>query len=211
MDTFPVGEAVFQLQGPVGELEVATSSYKEDVSPRAITVVICHPHPLFGGTMNNKVVTTLMRAFRDLGLRVVRFNFRGVGKSAGAFAEGVGELDDVLSVVDWVKKVNPQDEIWLAGFSFGAAMSARAATRVAVSQLVSIAPPVPRFGLLNLPPVTCPWLIVQGEDDDVVIPQDVYNWVEGLNPKPQLVRVREAGHFFHGKLLELRQILEENL
>jgi alpha/beta superfamily hydrolase len=161
--------------------------------------------------MNNKVVSTLMRAFGDLGLRTVRFNFRGVGKSTGAFAEGIGEIDDLLAVIAWVKSVSPNDEIWLSGFSFGAAMSLHAATRVPVAQLVSIAPPVPRFHLPELPPVTCPWLIIQGEEDDVVIPQDVYAWIETRQPKPQLIRVADTGHYFHGKLLELRDLLVANL
>ena len=201
----------FFINGPVGQLEAILSPPNEDVPPRASVAVICHPHPQQGGAMTNKVVTTLARAFANLGASSVRFNFRGVGKSTGAFADGIGEIDDVLAVVAWVKENYPQQPVWLAGFSFGAAMSAQAAVRVRVERLVSIAPPVPRFHLLELGRVQCPWLIVQGDEDDVVVPQDVFSWVATRDPKPTLIRMENAGHFFHGRLLELRQIVETNL
>lgn len=211
MKTFPMTETHFILPGPSGELEVIATPSKPEVVAQNIVAIICHPHPLFGGTMNNKVVTTMMRAFGDMGIPCVRFNFRGVGKSTGEFAEGVGEQDDLLAVLAWVKETCPTAKIWLAGFSFGAAMSAHVASRVSVAQLVSIAPPVPRFDLLTLPPIMCPWLIVQGNEDDVVIPQDVYTWVETRDPKPKLIRVLGTGHYFHGRLMELRELLVENL
>jgi alpha/beta superfamily hydrolase len=211
MTSFPQIETTFLLPGPAGKLEVLATPVKSDASPRAAIAVICHPHPLFAGTMTNKVVSTLARAFDDLGLPTVRFNFRGVGKSEGAYAEGIGEIEDLLAVVEWAKTCFPDSDLWLAGFSFGAAVSAHAATRIPVAQLVSIAPPVPRFDLLTLPPITCAWLVVQGEEDDVVIPEEVYAWVETRNPPPQLIRQPLAGHFFHGKLLELRQLLEAAL
>jgi alpha/beta superfamily hydrolase len=211
MTSFPQTETTFLLPGPAGNLEVLATPIKSGASPRAAIAVICHPHPLFAGTMTNKVVSTLARAFDDLGLPTVRFNFRGVGKSEGTHADGIGEIDDLLAVVAWAKKCFPESDIWLAGFSFGAAVSAQAATRIPIAQLVSIAPPVPRFNLLTLPPITCPWLVVQGEEDDVVIPNDVYAWVETRDPAPQLIRLPLAGHFFHGKLLELRELLETAL
>ena len=198
-------ENVFLIPGPVGDLELLTAP----AAPEAVTTdkvaIICHPHPLFGGTMNNKVVSTLARTFKEMDLATVRFNFRGVGKSTGAFAQGVGEIDDVLAVVAWVKQMKPGAEIVLAGFSFGAAVSAHVATRIKLAQLVSIAPPVPRFNLLELAPVTCRWLVVQGEEDDVVIPADVYAWVATRQPPPTLIRIANAGHFFHGQLLTLRE------
>jgi alpha/beta superfamily hydrolase len=211
MDSFPKAETIFMLPAPAGELEVLTSPPAEGFAQQAIVAIICHPHPLYGGTMTNKVVSTLARAFANLGVSSVRFNFRGVGKSSGSFAEGSGELDDLLAIVDWVKQTRSNDKVWLAGFSFGAGVSAHAATQIPVAQLVSIAPPVPRFGLPNLPPVLCPWLVVQGEEDDVVIPEDVYAWVETRKPQPELIRIPGAGHFFHGKLMELRHKLEEAL
>jgi alpha/beta superfamily hydrolase len=211
MLSFPQIETTFLLPGPVGDLEVLATPVKADVTSRSAVAIICHPHPLFGGTMTNKVVSTLARACGDLGLQTVRFNFRGVGKSSGAFADGIGEIEDLLAVVEWAKQSLPESDIWLAGFSFGAAVSAHVATRIAVAQLVSVAPPVPRFDLLQLPTVNCPWLILQGEEDEVVSPHDVYAWVETRKPTPELIRIPNAGHFFHGQLLELRRLLETAL
>jgi uncharacterized protein len=211
MNYFPQTETTFLLPGPAGDLEVLTAPQAVGVNENPIIGIICHPHPLYGGTMNNKVVSTIARAFANLGLRTVRFNFRGVGKSAGSFADGEGEQDDLFAVIDWVKKTCPTNKIWLAGFSFGAGVSAHAATKIEFAQLVTVAPPVPRFDLLNLPKVLCPWLVVQGEIDDVVIPADIYAWVEKQNPQPKLIRISGAGHFFHGKLIELRQQLETAL
>jgi len=208
MKSFPQTETTFLLQGPAGNLEVLATPIAENTTQKSAIAIICHPHPLHGGTMTNKVVTTLARAFRDIGLRTVRFNFRGVGKSEGSYAEGIGETDDLLAVVKWVKEVFPDTDIWLAGFSFGSCVAIRAATMIPVAQLVCIAPPVSRFDLAGLPPVTCPWLIIQGDQDEVVVPEEVFAWAENLNPPPTLIRMQGAGHFFHGRLLELRDILE---
>jgi uncharacterized protein len=202
----------FFIEGPSGKLEALETEIKPEISSRQATAIICHPHPLFGGTMNNKVVSTLARAFSNLGFRTIRFNFRGVGQSEGHFDEGVGELEDLQAVIAWVKLRYPEEGIALSGFSFGAAISARAAATLPdCLQLVSIAPPVPRFGLPSLEPIACPWLVVQGDQDDVVLPEDVYAWIETRNPKPKLIRFEKAGHFFHGQLTELREALEETL
>lgn len=222
MQTFPLIESTFLIPGPAGDLELITSPIDEAKHKSAVAV-ICHPHPLHGGTMNNKVVTTLARAFKDLGLRTVRFNFRGVGKSEGSFAAGIGETDDLLAVINWVKKTCPGDALWLAGFSFGGYVSARVAALyapsnkgdalhepISVAQLVTIAPQVSRFKS-TYPMITCPWLLVQGEQDEIVSPEEVFEWVETLNPKPIVIRMSGAGHFFHGQLLELRRKLVEVL
>jgi len=142
---FPLGEEIFLLPGPAGDLEVLTTSPAE---AKAVAI-ICHPHPLFSGTMHNKVVSTLAKTCQELGLRTVRFNFRGVGKSTGTFAEGVGEADDLFAIIQWVQHVCPAEKIWLAGFSFGAAVSIYAATKIHVEKLISIAPPVSRFPLIK--------------------------------------------------------------
>src|SRR5690348_488965 len=118
MHPFPEKEATLILPGPVGDLDVIATNHEQANNTTPIAIV-CHPHPLHGGTMNNKVVTTLARTFKDLGLRSVRFNFRGVGKSGGIYDHGVGECKDLIAVIDWVKKIFPQAPIWLAGFSFG--------------------------------------------------------------------------------------------
>jgi len=204
-------EPSFMIPGPVGNIEaVLTQPQTVSASKKAIAIV-CHPHPLFGGTMTNKVVTTLVRVMTDIGLPALRFNFRGVGKSEGTFAEGVGEVADLLAVIAWLNNQYPEHKIWLAGFSFGAAVCATAATQTPVAQLITVAPPVPRFNLLNLPEVTCPWVVVQGDHDDVVNPEDVFAWVLTRKPQPVLIKMAEAGHFFHGRLLELRELLENVL
>jgi len=201
-------EKNFLLQGPQGDLEVLSATAPNHITARHAVAVICHPHPLFGGTMGNKVVTTLARTFAELGLNTVRFNFRGVGKSAGAFDNGIGETDDVLAVVKWAQETFPGDALWLAGFSFGAFVAARAAVQLpAVAQLVSIAPQVSRFIEDDMPEITCPWLLVQGEADEVISPQEVFAWLATRQHQPTLIRMPDASHFFHGRLVELRERL----
>lgn len=202
-------EVIELIQGPAGQLEVAVSAPLD--ASRSALGIVCHPHPLFGGTMNNKVVTTLVKTFQHLGLYSARFNFRGVGRSAGQFDHGVGELEDLLAVVGWLQQQHPGREIWLAGFSFGAYVAAKAATQLPVNQLITVAPAVEHFPMQTLPPIRCPWVVVQGEKDDVVPPEAVFDWVASRAPEPTLLRFPEAGHFFHGQLGELRMRLEEVL
>lgn len=210
MQSFPTTQTHFLLPGPAGDLEVVATPASEAAQKQAVAV-ICHPHPMFGGTMNNKVVTTLERTFKELGLSTVRFNFRGVGKSAGTFDEGRGEKQDLLAVIDWVKATRPIDALWLAGFSFGGFIAASVAVELPVAQLVTVAPQVSRFKEAHLTSVTVPWVLVQGEDDEVVSPAETFEWIETINPQPVLIRMPAAGHYFHGKLLELRQKLMEVL
>ncbi len=189
-------ESKFLFQGPVGNIETWVVPHDNAKG----TAIICHPHPLFGGTMTNKVVTTLAKACQALGLNTVRFNFRGVGKTEGVHDEGQGEALDVIALAEWIRKETKGD-LWLAGFSFGGYVAARAASQLQkIKQLISIAPQVSRFHEAPIGPITCPWLIVQGEKDDVVSPEAVYAWVDTLNPRPTLIRLPEAGHFFHGQL-----------
>ncbi len=209
LNEFPAGDVSFSLIGAVGKIEVLTSLPARDIKP--MVGVICHPHPLFGGTMHNKVVYTIARAFKEMGLPTVRFNFRGVGASAGQYDEGKGETDDLLTVLQWVQQVMPEAAIWLAGFSFGSYVAARAATRWPVAQLISVAPPVINFNFAELPAITCPWLIVQGDADEIVDPEAVFNWINTLSPPPHVIRMTGASHFFHGQLIELRQVLIAHL
>jgi alpha/beta superfamily hydrolase len=161
--------------------------------------------------MTNKVVTTLAKAFYDAGLRTIRFNFRGVGQSAGVHDHGMGETEDVIAIAAWLQKIYPKDALWLAGFSFGGFVATRAATRLPVAKLITVAPQAARFQSEHLPPITSPWLIIQGELDEVVPPEEVYRWVDTLNPKPTLIKLPQAGHFFHKQLLELRKAVGEFL
>lgn len=200
---FPAESASFLLQGPAGAIEAASEPGEGDESVAAVAV-ICHPHPLHGGTMHNKVVTIIERSLRELGLDTLRFNFRGIGKSAGTFDEGDGESEDLAAVVEWARAVRPGAALWLAGFSFGSYVALRNAKRLDAAALITIAPPVGRwnFEAIDLP--DCPWLVVQGEDDEVVDPQVVFDWIEQLALPPQLVRMPETSHFFHRRLMDLR-------
>ncbi len=204
-ESFPREPTSFLLPGPAGALEVSCSPAEADADDaRHGIAVICHPHPLHGGTMHNKVVTIIERSLRELGLDTVRFNFRGIGKSEGAFDEGIGESDDLAAIVAWARKVRPGVSLWLAGFSFGSYVVLRNARRLEADALITVAPPVGRwdFDTIELP--DCPWLVVQGEEDEVVDPQLVFDWVENLDVSPQLVRMPETSHFFHRRLMDLR-------
>ena len=206
--SFPAESAHFLLKGPVGVIEVATEpaeSEGEGSKAGALGIaVICHPHPLHGGTMHNKVVTIIERSLRELGFDTVRFNFRGIGKSEGSFDEGVGESDDLDAVVSWARKMRPHAPLWLAGFSFGSYVVLRNAKRLDADALITIAPPVGRWGFESIDLPDCPWLVVQGEEDEVVDPQLVFDWIEQLPVSPQLVRMAETSHFFHRRLMDLR-------
>jgi hypothetical protein len=200
---FPDAPATFALAGPAGRLEVATDVPKPEDARRGVAV-IAHPHPLGGGTMTNKVVTMLDRALRELGLVTVRFNFRGVGASEGVHDDGHGETLDLLAVAEWAQAARPGDALWLAGFSFGSYVAARAARHVPVRQMISVAPPVAKWSFDKLPAFAAPWLVVQGEDDDVADAQATRDWIARTPHAPQLVVLPGTGHFFHGKLMDLR-------
>lgn len=198
------------LPGPAGVLEAATA-LPAAADARRGTAIICHPHSQHGGTMHNKVVTIVERALRELGLATVTFNFRGVGESAGTFDNGGGETDDLLAVAAWVQQVRADDVLWLAGFSFGSYVAARAAARLPLRQLIGIAPPVGRWDFSALKPPACPWLIVQGEADEVVDPAAVYAFVEAQKVAPTLVRMPETSHFFHRRLMDLRGVIKNGV
>jgi len=207
---FPITPTKLSLPGPAGVLEAATNVAEPAVA-RAGVAVICHPHPLQGGTMHNKVVTTLERTLRELGLATVVFNFRGTGASQGTFDDGIGETDDLLAVARWAQHVRPRDALWLAGFSFGSYVAARAAPQLPVRQMISIAPPVGRWDFSHLASPLCPWLVVQGEADEIVDANAVYTWVAAQPEPPALVRMPETGHFFHGRLLDLRGVIKNSV
>jgi alpha/beta superfamily hydrolase len=208
---FPSASTTLTLPGPVGALELAVDVPEGDVTPLPLTVVLCHPLSTEGGSMHNKVVTMAARSLRELGATTVRFNFRGVGESAGQFDDGKGERNDLLAVVAWVREQRPDDDLWLAGFSFGAYVSLSAASEAQADALVSIAPPAGRwdFGRIVLP--TCPWLVIQGDEDEIVDPQAVSAWIDTLKHKPELVRMHGTSHFFHRKLVDLRGALQHSV
>ena len=203
---FPCNQAL-TIPGPAGALEALTACPAAD--PVAAIAVILHPHPLYGGTMQNKVVHTLARAFGELGMASVRFNFRGVGASAGSFAHGVGETEDALAVIDWVRTQRPGAPVWLAGFSFGAYVALRAAASARVSGLITVAPAVNLYDFSALSNPACPWLLIQGEADEVVPVEAVRAWLSGLMPRPQTLFLPGASHFFHGRLNDLKSALRD--
>ncbi len=190
------------IAGPAGPIEAVA----EEPGVRApLYAVVCHPHPLFGGTMDNKVVTTLARALQEVGIATVRFNFRGVGASAGTFDDGRGETADAAAVADYGALRWPGRELVLAGFSFGAYVALRLSQERATARLITVAPPVDRFDFSALAPPGCPWLVVQGDADEVVNPQRVIAWAKSLDPQPRLTVLPGVSHFFHGHLPELRE------
>jgi alpha/beta superfamily hydrolase len=197
-------EAV-SLPGAAGELEAAVDSAAFE--PAAVAVV-CHPHPLQQGTMQNKVVTTLSRAFVRLGAVAVRFNFRGVGRSAGVHANGVGERDDALAAVRWARNRWPGLPLYLGGFSFGAAVALGVAATVEPAGLVTVAPPIDRLPVPFAAP-RCRWLLVHGAADDVVPAAPVIEWARLLPAPPELVVIEGVGHFFHGRLPALEDAVKD--
>ena len=191
------------VEGPAGGLEARVEEPVTGVAP-VYAGVVCHPHPLYGGTLQNKVVHTLARAMQELGAPTVRFNFRGVGASAGSYDGGAGELEDALAVCEWARRRWPGATLWLAGFSFGAAVSLQAAATAQPGALVSVAPPVGRIIVSPVPRPACPWLVVQGDHDELVDANEVRRWCTQYVPPPRLEVLAGAEHFFHGRLGELR-------
>ena len=186
------------VAGPAGRIECAVD--RPESSARGVAL-IAHPHPLYGGTLDNKVVQTLARAFLELGYETWRPNFRGVGATEGVHDEGRGELEDLHAVVNFLKVERPV----LAGFSFGAAVQARLAERVTPERLVLVGVGVTR---LQTPPVPADTLVIHGENDETVPLAAVLEWA-----RPQelpVVLVPGADHFFHRKLHVLRTIVTSN-
>ena len=196
------------IDGPCGQLEAL---YLEVADARG-SVLICHPNPVQGGTMLNKVVSTLQRTARDAGYNTLRFNYRGVGQSAGSHDMGAGEVDDAESVAHWLRQQHPTQPLALMGFSFGGFVAAALGGRleavgVELQQLFMIAPAVMRLSEEFPLPQRCPLSIVQPDADEVVQPQLVYEWSDALSRPHELLKVAECGHFFHGKLTDLKDLV----
>lgn len=191
------------IDGPAGPLEIA---FQQPATAATALALICHPHPVHGGTMDNKVVQTLAKAFLELGYATMRFNFRGVGKSAGSFDEGIGETEDAAAALAWARaQVSPSLLLIAAGFSFGCFVQSRLLPRSRPQQLVLVGPAVSRFQLAEVPKDT---LVVHGEEDDVVPLDAVMTWA-----RPQGLPVTVfpgTGHFFHGRLTELKAVVKRN-
>jgi len=190
------------IAGPAGVIECAVDGPVDGVT-RGLAV-LCHPHPLHGGTMDNKIVQTLARTLVALGYASVRFNFRGVGASAGHWDHGVGEVEDALAVIRAHRA--PGQALVLGGFSFGGYVASQAAARLPAGEhaerLVLVGPAVETFEMAAVPKDT---LVIHGEADDVVPLTAVFDWA-----RPQALPVTVvpgAGHFFHGQLTLLKHIV----
>lgn len=220
--SLPCVSTALSLAGPAGLLETITAFPLDNGAMRAIGV-ICHPHPLYGGTLTNKVVHAMSRTLNDLGVGTVRFNFRGVGASEGQYAHGTGETEDLIAVIDWVNVSYPGYAVWLAGFSFGAYIALLGAQQRPVTRLITIAPPVNMFDVSLLVAPDCPWLLIQGDQDEIVPCHEVLAWAAklrsaveleptvNLQPTPQVICMQNVDHFFHGRLNDLREVLRQAL
>lgn len=205
INEFPRDLRTFALEGEFGALETMTDWPKQ--APEGVAI-ICHPHPLHQGTMHNKVVTTLARACSELNLATVRFNFRGVGNSAGVYGDVAGEIADLRTVLAWVRSVVPDLPVWLLGFSFGSYISAAVANDTEIAKLVSVAPAVNHMDYHKLSDIACPWLVVAAEADEIVPFADIQAFVDNAPAKLKFEVISGASHFMHGKLLELREIVK---
>lgn len=206
---FPVEKSL--IAGAAGAIEIA-AHVAADAPPRAVAIV-SHPHPLFGGTMDNKVATTLARAMFDAGAATYRFNFRGIGKSEGTHDEGRGETDDLVTVITHAREMHPNLPLWLAGFSFGGAVTLAASEKCVVDEMVLVAPAFERMShWKNVadggkpPPST---LLIHGENDDTVPLADSLTWA-----RPREIPVcivPNADHFFHLRLGTIKRLVTRYL
>ena len=200
--------------GPDGRLEGRYHHSKESGAPVAL---ILHPHPLHGGTMNNRITYSMYQAFQKLGCSVMRFNFRGVGRSQGGFDHGIGELSDAAAALDWAQSYNPEARsCWIAGFSFGAWIGMQLLMRrPEIEGFISIAPPANLYDFSFLAPCPSSGLIIHGDKDAVVPPRDVTNLVEKLKTQKGIVIEQKvipgANHFFDGKVEPLMTAIGQYL
>ncbi|WP_339664076.1 alpha/beta fold hydrolase [uncultured Psychrobacter sp.] len=210
------------IPAPAGVLEI-DALWQQDNSndPNTDTVaLLCHPNPLFDGTMNNKVVTTMYRFARDNGMHVVRLNFRGVGQSTGEHDYADGEVVDAMTVLQWIAEQTPARKLWLGGFSFGGYVTARVAEQVLVSphiwglgdfeisKIALIAPSVEKNDSSDIDLPADKTFEIYGNADEVIDPDNMQEFADRLGIPVSVVN--GAGHFFHGRLSELKKLLEQH-
>lgn len=203
------GEHELMLKGLVGSLEAILTVPQE--ANTTYVAFLGHPHSLQGGTMNNKVVTTMSRVFKDLHIPVLRFNFRGVGQSEGRYDNGIGESEDMRSLVKQWQSEQPHTKFIFAGFSFGSYVAYRTASQCEHVMLITVAPPVHHYNYREFEPAPYPWLIIQGKEDEVVPFKLVIEFAKQSSPVLPVIEFDETGHFFHGKLLILKEKLMESV
>jgi len=175
-----------------------------------VIAIVCHPHPLHGGSMTNKVVTTVFKVLEKNCQIAIRFNYRGVGDSAGSYGDTDGEIADLISVITWARTTYGNKHIYLAGFSFGAYISLRVALILEdIDKLISIAPVVHHHDYNNLKEPHCQWEIIVGDEDELILMKDFDAWYDKFAHVSSMQKINGASHFFHGKLIELRNIVDE--
>lgn len=202
------------INGPDGRLE---ARYHHDATPGAPIALVLHPHPQFGGTMNNKVVYTIYQVFRQKGFSVLRFNFRGVGRSQGRFDHGQGELSDAAAALDWMQTHNPNARnCWISGFSFGAWIAMQVLMRrPEISGFIAVAPPANMCDFTFLAPCPSSGMIIHGARDDLVPEADVATLAQKLQSQRQIEIdyrvIKGANHFFEDKVDALESHIESYL
>lgn len=205
-------EVIFN--GPAGRIE---GRYHHSNNPNPPVALVMHPHPVHGGTMNNKVTFNTYHAFVNNGFSVLRFNFRGVGKSEGKFDDGVGELSDAATALDWLQGVNPHSTVyWVAGFSFGAWIAMQLfMRRPEIQGFVSISPPVNKYDFSFLNPCPAPGIIIQGDKDSIVDEEAVAAFVDKINTlkgsRVDYEVIEGADHFFRDKIDDLNEVMNHYL
>ena len=193
--------------GPAGRIEAIL---REPHSPVRRAAIVCHPHPLFGGTMHNKVVFRIARAFQDAGFAVLRFNFRGTGRSEGIHDNGQGEQQDLGAAIDFIQNKYEGAELWIAGFSFGSAVMLRATCgNGRIRALIAAGVPVSKSDLSQIVHCDRPKLFVQGALDQFGSPEDLRRFVDQLDEPKTVHIVESADHFFTGHLEEFARVVSE--
>ena len=161
--------------------------------------------------MTNKVAHYLAKSLNETGIIALRFNFRGVGQSQGSHDNAIGEKNDLLSAIDLMHALYPQKSLWLAGFSFGAYIALSMSHFANAKHLITVAPAVHMYDFSKVELPDCPWLFIQGDQDEVVPPDMAIQWAENLLYPPDMEIIHKAGHFFHGRLNELKQCILNHL
>ncbi|MDG6774891.1 CocE/NonD family hydrolase [Thiomicrorhabdus sp. ZW0627] len=197
------------IDGVVGPIEVRffDASQQTGKDGSLSLVVISHPHPQFGGTMDNKVVTTIERAFQGLGYSTLTYNFRGVGQSVGEYDGGVGERQDLISVVNWARQNMAFEKLVLSGFSFGSYVTLTAQPAIRADRLFLVAPPVGLYDFSRIEEVSVPWEVVIGLDDEVVEVKEMLDWAFSREQSPSVYCRANASHFLHGQLIWLKKLI----
>ena len=200
-------EVQLSIQGLAGTLDARHIDQGKE------GMIMCHPHPLFDGTMDNKVVTTTLKTAMSLGLSTLRFNFRGVGESGGEHDHGKGEVEDVLTVIQYAKEVLGWSRVLLGGFSFGAGMACLASCQIPeeIAALYLMAPAVHHFDAPNRLPYEFETYVYMGDADEVVPFDEVEHWVNVVTPPPHWSVFEDGGHFFHGRLVDLKADLKRDM